>query len=190
LSSRSQPAGKGSFLLHTWTQRALSVRADGFSPTSEAIGEGRFKMKRLCEDLGKVTAQAKILGLCERGSMSFDNLEEPHKAIAQRLSKTKMMAALSAGQGSAVAFVSEWPDHVCIDHVVVNPGYLVLGETAEAALLEHVTTSAIEAGTTDVRLRPCYQIDGDEFYARCGFFPNDEADEEAPERVLRYQPTD
>ena len=103
----SQPAGKGSFLLHTWTQSAMTVRANGFSPASEAVGDGAFKMKSLASDLTKYGAQAKILGLCEQGTLNFDSLEEPHASVAERLSKTRMMAALSAGQGSAVAFVSE-----------------------------------------------------------------------------------
>ena len=39
------PFGKGSFLLHTWNQAAMTSRANGFSPTSEAVGEGAFRMK-------------------------------------------------------------------------------------------------------------------------------------------------
>ena len=96
LHVHAQPAGKGSFLLHTWTQQALTVRANGFSPTSEAIGDGAIRMKSLAGDLQQLTAQAKILGLCERGSLSFDALDEPHKSNAKRLSKTKLRAALSA----------------------------------------------------------------------------------------------
>ena len=184
------PAARGSWLLHTWTQTAATVRANGFSPSSEAVGEGAFRMKCLAAELPKLVSQAKILGLCEAGSMSFDKLAEPHASVAERLSRTKLVAALSAGKGSAVAFVSEWPEHVCIDACVVNPGYLVLGEGAEAHLLEHVAKDAVAKGATDVRLRPLFQVDGDSFYARCGFYPDDEGcdgdgDEDA--RLLRYR---
>ena len=182
-----QPAGKGSFLLHTWTQSAMTVRANGFSPASEAVGDGAFKMKSLASDLTKYGAQAKILGLCEQGTLNFDSLEEPHASVAERLSKTRMMAALSAGQGSAVAFVSEWPDHVCIDACLVNPGYLVLGEGAEAALLESVVATAMEKGVQDVRMRPMFQVDGDAFYERCGFFPGEGYDAEDEGRFLSYR---
>lgn len=164
----------------------MTVRANGFSPATEAVGDGAIRMKELSKELTKLTAQAKILGLCERGSLSFDALEEPHASVAQRLSKTKLRAALSAGKGSAVAFVSEWPDHVSIDACVVNPGYLALGESAEAALLEQVATEALERGIADVRLRPFYQIDGDAFYERCGFYPSDGCEGEGDERILQY----
>ena len=69
---------------------------------------------------------------------------------------------------------------------MINPGYLVKGEEAEAALLEQVATSALESGATEVRLRPMYQNDGDAFYNRCGFF-GDEADAESAERILLFQ---
>lgn len=39
------PAGKGSFLLFQWNQAAMTSRANGFSPTSEAVGEGAYRMK-------------------------------------------------------------------------------------------------------------------------------------------------
>jgi hypothetical protein len=172
------PAAKGSFLLHTWMQAAQTVRANGFSPASEAVGEGAFRMKFLSEALPGLVAQAKILGLCERGSLSFDSLQEPHASMGERLSRTKLVGALSAGKGSAVAFVSEWPDHVCIDACVVNPSYMNLGEEAEAALLEHV---AHEVGDLEVRLRPSFQVAGDDFYAGCGFFPMTGAPEEEGE---------
>ena len=128
-------------------------------------------------------AQAKILAMCEGGGLSFDKLQEPHASIADRLSKTKLVAALSAGSGSAVAFVSEWPEYVCIDKCVVNPGYLALGEGAEAHLLEQIVQQALEGGSKDVRLTPTFQVDG-EFYARSGFFPfeGDEGD-----GTLRYR---
>ena len=177
--------------------QAQTVRANGFSPASEAVGDGAYKMKALSDALPKLKSQATILGLCEQGQMSFDKLEEPHKSMGDRLSKTKLMAALSAGQGSAVAFVSTWPDHVCIDACVVNPSYMVLGETAEAALLEQTVEAAKEQGISDVRLRPAYQILGDEFYANCGFYPA-EGDEAVgfveyksgmtDDRVLCYRP--
>ena len=81
------------------------------------------------------------------------------------------MAALSAGKGSALAFVSKWDDRVSIDACVVNPSYLIAGEGAERALIEHVVQEAIADGTKCVRLQPSYQVEGDAFYETCGFFP-------------------
>jgi len=78
-------------------------------------------------------------------------------------------AAISAGRGSAIAFVSQWEDHVSIDAVVVNPQYLELGEAAEAVLLADIAQRARAAGVADVRLHPAYQADGAAFYERCGF---------------------
>ena len=168
------PPGKGSFLLFQWQNAAQTARANGFSPASEAVGEGAFRMKALSDALPQVVAQSKILAMCDQGNLSFDKLQEPHASIAERLSKTKMIAALSAGSGSAVAFVSEWDDHVSIDKCVVNPSYMGLSADAEAHLLRHVATEALEAGKTDVRLAGMFQVDGDEFYERCGFYPTGE----------------
>lgn len=166
--------------------QAQTVRANGFSPATEAVGDGAFKMKALHEELPKLKAQAGIIGLCEKGQLSFDKLEEPHASMAKRLSRTKLMAALSAGAGSAVAFVSEWDDHVSIDHCVVNPSYMGKSAEAELTLLEQVATNALANGTPDVRLRPSYQIEGDAFYARCNFYP-DEGESDNKDRVLRYK---
>lgn len=143
-------AAKGSFLLHTWSMAAQTVRANGFTPASEAVGDGALRMKRLADELPGLVSAAKILGLCDRGSLSYDTLEEPHASMAERLSRTELRSALSVGRGSAVAFVSTWDDCVSIDACVVNPKFLVLGEGAEAALLRNVATSALEAATVTV----------------------------------------
>ena len=180
-----QPAGKGSFLLHTWATQAQTVRANGFSPATEAVGDGAFKMKDLAETLPKLKTQAGIIGLCEKGQMSFETLEEPHKSMGKRLSRTKLMAAISAGAGSAVAFVSDWEDHVSIDYVAVNPSYMGLSEKAEEALLENVVSAALADGVSDVRLNPSYQVEGDAFYERLGFYAD--ADAEGAKRLLRYR---
>jgi hypothetical protein len=185
----AQPAIKGSFLLQTWAAQAETVRANGFSPKSEAVGNGAFKMKALADELPKLKAQASIIGLCEKGQMSFETLKEPHATIGARLSRTKLMAALSAGAGSAVAFVSEWDDHICVDACVVNPSYMGASEEAELALLQKVATNALADGKADVRLRASYQIEGDAFYARAEFFPIEgETSNAGAERVLRYKP--
>ena len=165
--------------------QAQTVRANGFSPATEAVGDGAYKMKDLAEVLPKLKTQAGIIGLCEKGQMSFETLEEPHKAMGKRLSKTKLMAAISAGAGSAVAFVSEWDGHICIDHVVVNPSYMGLSENAEAALLENIATAALADGVTDVRLHPAYQVNGDAFYEQLCFYADEGV--EGADRVLRYQ---
>ena len=78
-------AAKGSFLLHTWSMAAQTVRANGFTPASEAVGDGAFRMKRLSDELPALVSTAKILGLCDRGSLSYDTLEEPHASMAERL---------------------------------------------------------------------------------------------------------
>lgn len=168
---------KGAWLLHTWNRAVADTRAQGFQPATEAIGDGATRMKALSEELPKLVAQANILGLCEKGTMRFDSLQEPHASMAERLSRTSLKAAISAGKGSALAFVSEWPGHVSIDACVVNPAYLALGQEAEALLLGHVTQEALEGGAAAVRLTPSYQVDGDAFYARCGFYPVEGAEE-------------
>lgn len=168
------PAAKSSVLLHTWTNAAQTVRANGFSPATEAVGDGAFRMKRLNDELPKLKGQATVLALCAKGSLNFDTLQEPHKSMAKRLSCTKLYAALSAGKGSAIAFVSTWPDHVSIDASVVNPSYMKKGEEAETLLLQHVVETARAAGAEDIRLRSSYQVDGDAFYANVGFYPVDE----------------
>ncbi|KAL3917728.1 MAG: hypothetical protein SGPRY_006291, partial [Prymnesium sp.] len=116
---------------------------------------------------------ANVLGLCERGGMSFDKLSEPHASMGERLSKTRVVAALSAGKGSALAFVSEWDDYLSIDACVVNPSYLIAGEGAERVLLSHVVQEALSSGVKCIRLQPSYQVEGVEFYEPCGFFPVD-----------------
>lgn len=179
------PAGRGSFLLHTWGQAAQTVRANGFSPATEAVGDGAFRMKALAETLPKVVAQAKIVGVLENGSVDTSSLDEPHKSNGERLSRTKLMAAISSGKGSAAALVSEWDDHVSIDASVVNPSYMAKGEGAEAILLRHVAEEALESGKEYVRLVSMYQVAGDAFYAACGFYPSEEEEEEG---VLRFKP--
>ncbi len=146
------PSVKGAWLLNTWCRAALDVRAQGFQPETEAIGERAEKMKQLSAELPSLMAQAKLLGLCEQGTMSYSTLPEPHAAIGERLSRTKLVAALSAGKGSALAFVSTWEDHVCIDNCVVNPNYLQLGEEAEAVLLDYVADEALADGAAEARL--------------------------------------
>jgi len=183
--------GKGSFLLHTWSRSAADMRANGFSPAAEAVGDHAFRLKGLVDQYPKLISQAKVIGLCEQGSLSYANLEEPHKSMGVRLSKTRLVAALSAGKGSALAFVSQWPDHVSIDSCVINPSYLLASEEAEATLLQHVARESITAGCDRIQLRPTFQVDGDFFYARCGFFPGDGDDDssEGNERMLYYDPS-
>lgn len=146
--------GKGSFLLFTWNRAAMDLRANGFQPSSEALGDHAFRLKGLADMLPSMVSQAKIIGTLSQGG---DTTSLGDDAVVQRLSKTRLAAALSAGKGSALAFVSEWPDHVSIDACVVNPGYLIAGEEAEAVLLENVAQQAIADGIESIRLRPSYQ---------------------------------
>ena len=110
------------------------------------------------------------------GRRRFDALAEPHASIAERLSKTRVWAALSAGKGSALAFVSRWDDRVSIDACMTNPSYLVAGEAAERALINHVVQEALDEGIRCIRLQPGFQVDGDAFYEPCGFFPSGSSD--------------
>ena len=176
------PAPKAHFLLHTWTKSAMDVRANGFRPEMEAQGDRALKMKEIAEDLPRLTAQANVLGLCERGNLNFDSLTEPHASMGERLSKTRIVAALSAGKGSALAFVSQWEDRVSIDACVVNPSYLIAGEGAERVLIEHVVQEALGDGQECIRLQPSYQVDGQAFYEPCGFYPMD-----GKEELLEYR---
>jgi len=176
------PAPKAHFLLHTWTKAAQDTRANGFRPAMEAYGDRALKMKQMAEDLPRLTAQANVLGLCERGNMNFDALTEPHASMGERLSKTRVVVALSAGQGSALAFVSQWDDLVSIDACVVNPSYLVAGEGAERVLIDHVVREALEGGVTSVRLQSSYQVEGEAFYEPCGFYATDDG-----EGLLEYR---
>ena len=210
--------GKGAFLLSTWHRGAMDLRANGFQPASEAQGDHRLRLKDLADRLPKLVSEAKIVGMLGKGEGEGAVGSD---ATAQRLSRTRLAAALSAGQGSALALVSEWPDHVSIDACVVNPGYLIAGENAEAVLLNNVAKQALEKGITSIRLpQPTFQVsrlrhgkllashalpsllptrsydsslqvEGDLFYARCGFFPEEEGSEaaEADNRVLYYRPT-
>jgi len=165
------PAAKASVLLFTWSRAANDMRAQGFNPASEAVGDRALFLKALVREFPKLISTAKVLGLLERGSLSYENLEEPHASMAQRLSKTKVMAALSVGKGSAIAFVSTWEDHVSIDACMINPSYLTASEEAELALLRHIVEEARAAGCGSVRYRPI--VANDAFYAKSGFSPAD-----------------
>jgi len=85
------------------------------------------------------------------------------------LSRTSLEAAISAGRGSAIAFVSRWDSHICIDAITINPEYLVLGEEAEGVLIESIVERATADGISDVRLNPAFQVEGNAFYERLGF---------------------
>ena len=106
---------------------------------------------------------------------------------ADVLGRTKVHAALSAGLGSALAFVSEHPDHVvCIDACVVNPSYMAAGEQAEAVLLDHLASTALAGGAAEVRLhKPLFQTGGDAFYGSCGFIEEREGAEEGARILCR-----
>ncbi len=170
-------------LLMQWSKLANDLRASGFrGPSDEAIGQRAIKLKSITERLPRLKAKVNIIALCEKGSLSYDTLQEPHRSDAERLSRTRVEAAISAGRGSSLALVSTWDDHVSIDDMVSNPSYLVAGEDAERALLDAIVDNAAAAGCSDVRLRAPWQADGDEFYAPCGFYPSDELEE----GMLRY----
>ena len=77
------------------------MRADGFKPNTEAIGERMVQLKGIDKALPGLAAQANILALCAKGTMSYDKLAESHASRAKRLAKTKVVGAISAGKGAA-----------------------------------------------------------------------------------------
>lgn len=164
------PPAKAGILILTWSKVAASMRADGFKPNSEAIGDRAVQLKQIAAALPELGSKANVLALCSQGSMSFDTLQEPHASMAKRLSLTTVTGALSAGIGSAVGFVSRWPDHVSIDGCAFNPSFLLAGEDAERKLIEHVVAEALRDGCEDIRLSPGgLQLDEAHFYESCGF---------------------
>lgn len=166
---KALPAGKAAVLLMQWSRAADGMRSQGFQPSTEAIGERALKLKQVAADLPKLIPRAKTLGLVEQGKMKLEQAEKADAAT--RLARTTTYAAISAGKGSAIAFVSEWDDHVSIDATAVNPGYLIASEEAELALLEHVASNALQGGAAEVRVSSCFQVDGDAFYEAAGFSP-------------------
>ena len=98
------------------------------------------------QELSRLKALANILALAERGSLSFEKLEEPHALQGEALSRTKVMGAISAGKGSALAFVSYWDKHVSVDAIIINPAYLIAGESAELVLLDYIVEQVRESG--------------------------------------------
>jgi len=138
---------------------------------AEAIGERALKLKQLATQLGEMKGQVNVLGLLSKGSLTLETLQEPHKSMAKRLSTTRIMAAISAGQGSAMALVSRGEGYMSIDLIATNPSYMVASETAELALLEAVVAEAAQAGASEVKLSPAFQVGGDTFYSIAGFLP-------------------
>ena len=53
----------------TWSKAASNVRADGFKPNIEAIGDRAPQMKSIANALPGMASQANILALCEKGSL-------------------------------------------------------------------------------------------------------------------------
>ena len=162
-----QDPPRAALLLLTWTKKAMDMRAAGFQPESEAIGDRANKLKELSSQLPALSSEARVLAMLKKGGGSPDG-----GADAERLQRTHVAAAISAGAGSAIGFVSRWADHWSVDRIVVNPSYMVAGEAAERALLAALTEAAAAAGVARIRLRPPYQVGGSrEFYAPCGFAP-------------------
>lgn len=161
----------------------MDARSNGFQPESEAIGERALKLKDMAQQLSELKAQANILGLCAKGGLSFDTLQEPHASMGARLSRTSIVGAISAGQGSALAFVSTWEGHIAIDAIAINPAYMIAGEAAEVVLLSHIVSEAQQKGVERVLLKPPYQVEGDVFYERAHFYPAAEHED-----MLEYRP--
>jgi hypothetical protein len=126
-----------------------------------------------------VAALAKDVGACDAPLGSLDAVGSDAKA--ERIARTRICAAIDMAGGSAITFVSYWPDHVSIDACVCNPATLLVGEAAEVKIVEHVTQVALARGCSDIQLVNRYdrffQLDGlaagetgDTFYAQCQFF--------------------
>lgn len=163
---------KAGILILTWSRASQGLRADGFKPNTEAIGDRMVQLKGIDKALPGLAAQANILALCAKGTMSYDTLVEPHKSKAKRLAKTTVVGAISAGKGGAVGFVSKWTGHWSIDGCAINPSFLIASEKAERALVAWQVSEALASGVTDIRLTPGnMQLNDLEFYAACGFYP-------------------
>ena len=52
--------GKGSFLLFTWNRAAMDLRANGFQPSSEALGDHAFRLKGLADMLPSMVSTEMI----------------------------------------------------------------------------------------------------------------------------------
>ena len=72
-------------------------------------------------------------------------------ALGDVLSRTKVLFALSAGHGSAVASVSVWDDRWQVDHLVASPEVIDFGvaASAETGLMRHISE---QAGELDIVL--------------------------------------
>eukprot|EP00967_Tisochrysis_lutea_P090643 scaffold129819_cov30-Tisochrysis_lutea.AAC.1 len=78
---RTLPPSKCIGLLAGWEKASKDLRSAGFrGPEDEAVGERAIKLKRLAEELPKLKGTVMVLALCEKGSLSFETLQEPHKS--------------------------------------------------------------------------------------------------------------
>jgi hypothetical protein len=134
-----------------------------------------------------ISTTAKAVGACDARLGPSDPVGPRDSAQTERVARTRICAVLTQTGGSAICFVSYWPDHISIDACVCDPAALAVGEAAEKAVIEHVTQSALSRGCTDIRLANSgdrfFQLDGmspaaslgdtgNTFYERCHFYPN------------------
>jgi len=153
----------------------------GFSPNVEAwMPDRRAQVKRMGQYILAVSTLAKAVSACD-AQLGPEDSVGPGARTAERVARTRVCAAMAMTGGSAIAFVSYWPDHVSIDACVCNPAALAIGEAAELRIVRHVTQVALEQGCADIRLANRYdrffQLDGlaagdtgNSFYEQCEFF--------------------
>ena len=144
----------------------------------------QLQVKTMGLSMRSISSIAKAVGDCDARLRSTDPVGLEWGAISsERIARTCICAAITPTGGSAICFVSYWPDHISIDACVCNPAALAVGEAAEKAVIDHVTKLALSRGYTDIRLANSvdrfFQLEGvapgetgDTFYEQCSFYPN------------------
>ena len=102
----------------------------------EAWTPGRqLQVKTMESNILSISSIATAVGACGDRLESADPVGARWGAIkAERIARTRIFAAITPTGGSAICFVSYWPDHVSIDACVCNPEALSVGEAAEKAV--------------------------------------------------------
>jgi len=185
----TMPGAKAGALIDTYIDRIANIRANGFAPNVEAwMPDRQPQVKKMGQHMREVAMLAKAVGACANPIAAEDAVgSEPE---AERVARTQVCAAIAATSGTAISFVSFWPDHISIDAVACNPAKLAVGEVAEKAVIKHVAELALARGCNDVRLaysdHRFFQLGAEGFYESSGFYPSDELSS-ADQTILSYQ---
>ena len=137
---------KAGMLISKWKVAAENLIALGFLPDVTHPGRaGDLRRTRACADaLTVMQGNSKLL-------MVAATAPDARAALGDVLSRTKVLFALSAGHGSAVASVSVWDDRWQVDHLVASPEVIDFGvaASAETGLMRHISE---QAGELDIVL--------------------------------------